>query len=84
MLNLPSTLEIVAYLSSVCQVCVFHKKKLTRQLRLRQKVGFLIKKLVFCLDSTGFAENLPIRWQLGDTLPPCPLAPLISRRDEES
>ena len=34
---MPNVLEVVEYMC-------FHKEKLTRKLRLRQKVGFLLKK----------------------------------------
>ena len=66
-LNLSSILEVVEYKSSIC---VFHKKRASKELRLKQKLVLLLKKHVFSLNSTTFAKNLPTWWQLGGTFPP--------------
>ena len=63
MLNLLRTLEVVQHLLTLY---AFHKKKLRRELRLRQKLVILLKKRAFSLYSTTFAKNLLTRWQLGD------------------
>ena len=58
MLNLPSILELA---ESFLSTRVFHKKKFTRTLRLRQNSGFLFKKT--CVQSLDyyFAKNFLTR-----------------------
>ena len=46
MLNLPSILKVVRYLSSTSQVCVFHKRKASRKIETKAETGFLINKIV--------------------------------------
>ena len=43
-LNLPSTLQVVQYLSSIGRVCAFHKKKASKNIDTMEKAGFLIEK----------------------------------------
>ena len=45
-LNLPSILEVVRYLSSTSQVCVFHKRKASRKIETTAETGFLFYKIV--------------------------------------
>ena len=70
------------YLTNTCKILsvsfVFHKKKHIRELRLKQKIDFIIKKSYFRLWSTAFLGIC----QLSGTWGHC--APLISTTDLSS
>jgi len=48
----------------------FTRKRFTWNFVACKKVMFLLKSLVCSFCSITFAEKLPSRWHLGDTLPP--------------
>ena len=61
MLNFPSILEVAVYFLSAFACC---KKKAYMQIETVAKVDFLVKKHVFSLWLSTFAENVPTRWNL--------------------
>ena len=55
-------------------LCVFHKKKASKEIETIEKTGFLIEKsvyLVFILVLLPRMSRLDCSWM--GTLPPCPL-----------